>query len=494
MVSARIRTLLPPVLAAFAVVSVIDAWIAGILHHIFDFDEIQHAHAIWLIAHGKRPFIDFFEVHPPFAWWALTPMVQLFPRPIEYLIALRFFAAAGSLAAMAMLAFNLRAAHRDLPWPWIAGGLLLPAVFMWNVAYFAEFRIDSWPLALILCGSAVAVGERKSISRSAFAGFAVVSGMLLSPKFVFLAVALLAAVVVMSVRRGAGEVVKTALAYAAGAAASVGLASALLLAHGIAPSMAFDLVIRFHAAFARVARFPASLSSALRDEPLLLALIAGGFACWLISVIRRRIVPAPLEVATAVFLALEIALVPLPYKQYTVPWFLLGSLFIASIYYAVERVRFAISEIAVLLLLAWTIQLGMSSAAFWRIWRGVETQRQYFDYLAAAGVPGKRVLVPMAAHPVNAFDATYYTNRTDDPAGTHDSETVMAGLGIDASRHFNAAAYHEELERNRPFLVINRDLSPVHTRVVAQYLRDHGAEYEKRTAFGREMWFRKTGR
>ena len=54
------------------------AWVLGILHRYFDYDELEHFYAGWRIAEGARPFYDFFECHPPFLWYPLGLALRAF--------------------------------------------------------------------------------------------------------------------------------------------------------------------------------------------------------------------------------------------------------------------------------------------------------------------------------------------------------------------------------------------------------------------------------
>ena len=59
------RSTSPP-LCLFAVFAVAaGALVYAILQRHFDYDELEHAQAAWLIHRGAKPFYDFFECHPP---------------------------------------------------------------------------------------------------------------------------------------------------------------------------------------------------------------------------------------------------------------------------------------------------------------------------------------------------------------------------------------------------------------------------------------------
>ena len=55
------------------------AWGTGVARKAFDYDEVEHAHAAWLVAQGDTPYHDFFECHPPFAWYGMAAVDGLLP-------------------------------------------------------------------------------------------------------------------------------------------------------------------------------------------------------------------------------------------------------------------------------------------------------------------------------------------------------------------------------------------------------------------------------
>ncbi len=91
------------VAAAAALAMAAGVWFTAITHHNFDYDEIEHAHATWLVAQGRTPFIDFLEVHPPFAWWILAPLTRVVRNTVDLLLVLRALSAVGSAVMIALL-------------------------------------------------------------------------------------------------------------------------------------------------------------------------------------------------------------------------------------------------------------------------------------------------------------------------------------------------------------------------------------------------------
>ena len=125
------------------------AWGMGIGHRAFDYDEIYHAHAIWLIWQGHVPFHEFFACHPPFAWYAFVPLWNLLPSSPGSLIPLRVAAAAGVAVWLVTLAENLPPGSGhfttlDLPvFPCSSSPSRACSILR------LEFRPDAWCYALL---------------------------------------------------------------------------------------------------------------------------------------------------------------------------------------------------------------------------------------------------------------------------------------------------------------------------------------------------------
>jgi hypothetical protein len=69
-----------------------------------DYDEVVYLHASWLVSQGERPYVDFFDHHPPTLSWVLSPLAgALAPSPR----ALTFAARMVHLLLMALLFLGL---------------------------------------------------------------------------------------------------------------------------------------------------------------------------------------------------------------------------------------------------------------------------------------------------------------------------------------------------------------------------------------------------
>src|SRR6187551_1970756 len=115
------RTLLTLDLAdvlAFIILAVaLAALVQATLRRAFDYDEVEHAYAAWLISRGLKPFYDFFECHPPFLWYPHAWLFRLFGDSYDVLIAFRFIAALGQIAFLVGVVKNVALSLRELPTP-----------------------------------------------------------------------------------------------------------------------------------------------------------------------------------------------------------------------------------------------------------------------------------------------------------------------------------------------------------------------------------------
>jgi len=202
------------------------AFQAVLLAHVkyFSLDEFQYAHAAWLVAHGQVPYRDFFEVHFPLVYQLLAPAFLLAgddPRAIVWLrVGMLPFVAVACVAAALLNRRRGDVATLGAP-------LLLLALPAW-VTLATEIRPDSVAGALFLAALAVLRIARTSDRAAGFA-----SGLLLaaavwgSQKAAFYGsvFALAFASDMLAWRRrgsGAGSLLRSPVAFAAGAASGLG--------------------------------------------------------------------------------------------------------------------------------------------------------------------------------------------------------------------------------------------------------------------------------
>jgi len=230
------------------------AWLTGLVHQAFDYDEVMHAHAIWQIARGLVPFHDFYECHPPFLWYLFVPLFQLLPEAPEALFGLRIFSGLGTLAGLTAVYLLIRNDRPQLAGVWIVLGLASVLFTQGVLDYALQFRVDTPGNALLF--AAIAGFQRMSSRDSQanpnaptpggvfsaarfgrFAGLGLLASLaiLTTPKHYALPIAFCAIDLVRRVRAGR-EVALPIAGYAAGIAAACGLALLALRTRVSTPS------------------------------------------------------------------------------------------------------------------------------------------------------------------------------------------------------------------------------------------------------------------
>ena len=246
MVSRRVRRIL------FLLVVITGALVAGacarvMLQRSMDYDEIAHAHAVWLTALGDVPFYDFFENHPPFPWLALAPIAHGATDGEALVLRLRVSSFIGQIVFLALLAANMRRERRNLDWLWIAVALLIMLTNEGNIDYLIECRPDVWAAAALLAGILIArVEHLRPFVRYATFGFLAAASLAWTPKLIALA-GLFGLVETIRNRRP----IVAAASMIAGGAAAFGVALIVLYAAGIDPADAYAITIGYNSAFGR---------------------------------------------------------------------------------------------------------------------------------------------------------------------------------------------------------------------------------------------------
>ncbi len=152
-------------------------------HKAFSLDEFQYAHASWLVSHGQVPYRDFFEVHFPLVYLALSPVFLVAGDDPLAIVTLR--------AAMAGVALLAAAAAAQLNRGFTVVGAVAGAVLFLSspslIAFAVEVRPDSlaaalfllclallraqkWPWATGILAGLFAVGCAFSAQKAAFYG------------------------------------------------------------------------------------------------------------------------------------------------------------------------------------------------------------------------------------------------------------------------------------------------------------------------------------
>jgi len=459
------------------------AWITGTRHRFFDYDEIYHAHATWLIAQGHRPFHDFLAYHSPLLWYAVAPLWRILPDAPSALISLRLVGATGAVLSVVAMALAASAVRREVPIGWFIVGVATIAFSRDVLDFGIEFRPDSWSTALLFFAFFLFLTGRPAslpFQCALFGSLAALAVLLTSPKF-FLLPPLFVALDVISRVRNRDRPGTALIGYAAGLVAAVLMMVGLLRVVQIDPRLAFDMAIRYQWVFFRNSGFRGLLES-VRGHPWLLVLIAAGVSGWCAHLVTVRKRPHPYEIAVIAFLILQLFIVDRPYKQYYGPWFLLAACFVPFAGFHLER---AVAR-ARPWCFALAIVIGASTA--WNAWQsfagddGARRMLAFYDTIAGWSAKDDAIVAYPPLHPVVRRDVFYGWNRTTDPAG-FGTERIMRALAVPGfSERFDPASYRRELGASRPPVIVsprNDDWAyePGQWAAVRDFLAVHRASY-----------------
>jgi hypothetical protein len=468
------------------------ALLGAIMTRGFDYDELEHAHAAWLVRNGVEPFNEFFECHPPFIWYPLSLFFWFFGDSYNLLFVFRLIAAIGQVAFMVALFKNVALSLRELPTPAglpvrvgaIAAAFvaLHPAVF----EYLLEFRIDSWPNAVL----AIAIYRyrlRRSDALRASIELAALSiaAVLCSPKLIVFATLFAFASLLVDDRRlvRLGGMV-------AGGAAALGLGAGLLLIAGLEPIGVYRLSLEYHHVLNTKGGFGRGLYEMVNAQPVMRNVLIASVVAWLI-VVRRRIHRAAFEIAVLVFLAAQLKLVSFGYKQYYAPWFLLGAAFLPYLEVLWRPVR----PLHSLLLAA---ALAYSSVNAFEVYRGYENRVPL-----AMDIKGRQdldALVPRDGFVVSMVDTmgtfrrnALYQAVTSYARNEFDGTRIMQELKVDPySQEFTTERASADLEAHPPdVIVLGAGFPPYVRRAIDEYVAKHAAQFTRMNGHFGEMLVRK---
>jgi len=188
-------TLLVPLVisSGFRVLLLFNRW--------FDPDEYIHMHYAWMVMKGYRPYLDFFENHPPGFWYLLAPLAGFFDESSAYLFACRVVMCLVTLAIFIMV-YKLAAVG-----PGHAGPLF--SIFLLSVEFIfllktLEVRPDQIVVLGWLLGAWFLIRPRDAVPFWAYgvSGACVGIGLLVSPKPLFAILSLGGALVMLRQMEG----------------------------------------------------------------------------------------------------------------------------------------------------------------------------------------------------------------------------------------------------------------------------------------------------
>ncbi len=458
-----------------AMASMLVAWGVGVAHRGMNDDEVMRTHSVWLVSQGLRPYGDFFELHPPY-YRILVPVVRRFTDPCHAVLALRVLSSAANLMFLVTLAaLASRSGPRRWAWMAVAGAACHPKV----LDYLIEFRADAfgyalgaWAIARYLRPGVA--GAARSFELGLIAGLATAW---FCPKLTVLPTA---PVALDQATRGASlrAATRAGLAYALGLALAVGSLVAYLLVAGIDLGMAYALLVQYQVMQNHRSAFGYGLFREVCKAWPLQVLVVSGVVTWVADLMRGRSWPAALDVALVLWLALQVAAVAYPHKQYYAPWFLFASVLVAHLGYWLDRLPGSADASAQVLCCVAIVASSSSMTHQWALNGRREEQCVTVRQMNRIGGPGDRVVAALPEHPMYRLDANYLWFNAWDPK-RFDSEKVLSLLPA-TRRLVTEDHYREELEAHPPaFLVaggkfVSLYYPPHQGRALAAFTRGRG--------------------
>jgi hypothetical protein len=448
-----------------------------------DFDEIHHAHVIWLIGHGLVPFHDFFECHLPLPWYFHVPLLWVLPETPESIYGLRAFSTTGHLLWLGLLLATLRHVRPELPGHWLV--LAIPALLAsdLNLEYATEFRLDGW--AYVPLFAAIYLFETRvrwtRLRRHAVLGIGCTLAVLSMPKLYPLPPLYALAVLLRDRRDGLAltpAVAATALGIAVG---FLGVVVTLRLA-GIDPRLAFESSILFHLEFMRGSSFGRGAATAFLQQRVPLTFAVCGALCLVVEHARRRRMPQPLEIALLGTVAFQLATMRIGYKQYAVPCFLLLAGAIPYIGLLVRELRPRLEPAACALAVA-LVLLGSAGAV-----RQIRSESDFpallvaQQRLLALSSEDDVVAVPPPFHPIYRRDALYAWTNSWEPGG-YTTDRVLAAMAHPVlSPPHTAERIAADLEARPPAIAMLTGppfQNATFARELSRFLERHRSEYAR---------------
>jgi hypothetical protein len=456
------------------------AWITALDRLPSDYDEVYHAHAIWLIAQGERPDHDFLAVHTPFLWYGAAKVLPWLPDSPRMLLPLRIATGIGTLVWLAALISNFRSHESCLSLRWILAGLGTVLLSAPVLAYAVEFRPDCWALALYFT-ALLYLRRRKSppasIRSYAFYAFFATWASVMSLKVGPFAVAF-AFFDLLRLAPRVADLRAALLGQISGAAAALGMAWSLLQWMHIDARLVFQFACQFQWLFEQNTGFSHGLLQSLLANPLPLLVGSAGILAWGVHLVRNRKAPDPFQASVLAVLIWELVQVHRPYKQYFGPWLLMATPFFAYVEPFCTLPGLRKGLLGLLLVIAGLA--GALSIARLRANELGPKMQELQELIAALSGEKSPIIAPPPFHPIVRRDVFYAWSRTTDPHG-YTTERAMSDLGL--SEFVSAERYRQELGRGDPSVIVlplpGEELyDPVQSQVISEFLHDNAERYD----------------
>ncbi len=427
----------------------------------FDFDEIEHAHASWMISAGLKPYADFHEMHTPFFWLLYSPFLRNLPPVFESLIVLRQINIAFSILALLFLALLIRKSVAGAQKDWAVIGALLLMVVQPNVVQvLTDFRADHLSLALALLALLlVPDGDRRNYFRAwFFPAFIMTSGLLLDSKLVFLAVGGFGLHFFFNFQENRNSFKPFVLGVGCGIIAAIGGAVLLCALNGIDIKKLIQLTFVFHYRLNQSLSMNQGLAQELVSQvtkqyaaPLVIFLL--GLGAISSEVFKHRAKTERLSLIVVGFILVQVSLVKFPFKQYVYSIYLLWAAPMALFLSRGFQGRWRWASVGLLLLLL------IPSVGFeWGRWQQIKNKQYTKDQIQTGNrilqlvPPDAHVFAQPPFHPIFRKDSLYSWIEHVAPQGSS-TEDLMMGFP-DFRDLFTAEGYEKQLTERPPMLVV----------------------------------------
>lgn len=454
----------------------------------WNYDELSHAHAAWLVSLGAVPYRDFAANHFPFFWIILSPLMQVLPQGSEAMLELRALSILLNLAFLGALGALVLTELPERQRIWAAAAFGVVAFSPQAQHFLIEFRPDALSNALLF-SALLFLRLRTAPGAVAWiaAGFCVGAAVLINTKYGVFPLILGGVALCLEARRRRIGTWPLAIGLGFGAALVVG--RLLLLAADIPRDSAWRMVVAYNAAAEKAQTFGFGLAHAVLEHPVLLAYVVAGMAGCGILYVRERRLPGPFPIAIACFLVANLATCTRPWKQYVVSWFLLAAYFPARALASVAgrlppaaQVAAALGLVAALIAESTALDpVDPSGGREDRV-----TQERLIDWTQGHIPPGDYIAAGFPMHPLFRRDSFYKVIVDMTASGDDGLERLMPGPGASlAADRSLQSGYERELETRPPALIVLWGLyTDAQVRALGAYATRHSGDYVRHNVPG----------
>jgi hypothetical protein len=458
----------------------------------WNYDEITHVHMAWLVSVGEVPYRDFAINHFPFFYIPVSALLRILPHGPGGLMALRGLSLLFNAVFIGSLGVLM---VRDLPATQRICAIACFGIVVFNpvtIHYLVEIRPDALGNAILFPTLAWLLLSRAKRAAVAFSGgFLIGAGILINTKFIAFPL-ILAAIVFFTHFRQIRETWRFALALCSGFATAVFCGFFLLHSMGVVFEEAWRMVMTYNAAAEKAHTYGYGLALAVMRQPALLGfVIAGAVGCGVLAG-RKRLPLDSLSIAILVFLIVNLLACTRPWKQYTVPWFLLAAYF-PSRFGSFLAVRLEPrGQIAAAFCILAAIVGGLAGMPITDPNRSSEdrvTQDHLIEWVGQNVPPDGFVAAGFPMHPVFRRDTFFKVAKDMTSDGRDTFEQLMPLLSSGTYReHFQLTGYEKELDLRPPSVVVSRSIftqNQIHA--LSEWLQRNRDDYEFERLPGTDM-------